>query len=151
MTCFDAHLYEAGWGSLVLMFAFPREAVSVEQVQAYQVEAESEYETGLMVMERDDRVIVTFASHREEYDASIDEVDSGSWLSSMMALRSDIVSGDLRAPYLGWLAGATASFDAFVATDDLARAGRERAAELARRARQRQERDRARHGDATEG
>ena len=118
MTCFDAHLYEAGWGSRTLMFGFPREAVDLAQLRAYQVEAESEYETGLMVLERDRRVIVTFASHQEEYDDWVDEADSRSWLSSMLSLRSDIINGDVRALYLGWLAGAAASFDASVATDD---------------------------------
>ena len=118
VTPFDAHVYEAGWGSHTLMFGFPNAAVDLAQLQAYQVEAESEYETGLMVMARDQRVIVTFASHREEYDDAVDEDESGAWLSSMIELRSDIINGDLRALYLGWLAGAAASFDAFVATDD---------------------------------
>ena len=36
----------------------------------------------------------------------------------MIELRSDIINGDHRALYLGWLAGAAASFDASVATDD---------------------------------
>jgi hypothetical protein len=118
VTHFDAHVYEAAWGSHTLMFGFPRGAVDLTQLQAYQVEAESEYETGLMVLERDSRVIVTFASHQEEYDDWIDEADSRSWLSSMISLRSDIINGDVRALYLGWLAGAAASFDASVATDD---------------------------------
>ena len=73
MTCFDAHLYTANWGTHTLMFAFPRAAVDLEQLNAYRVEAETDYETGLMVMERDDRVIVTFASHREEYDDEVAE------------------------------------------------------------------------------
>jgi hypothetical protein len=104
------------------MFGFPRAAVDLEQVNAYRVEAETEYETGLMVMERDQRVIVTFASHREEYDDEFDEDEDEdepeSSLSPMIELRSDIINGDVRALYLGWLAGAAASFDASVATDD---------------------------------
>ena len=165
-------------------------------------------------------MIVTFASHHEDH-AWIDEASSGTWLPAMASLRSDIVNGDWRAFYLGWLAGASASFDAFDATDsdlddeilpegalenrdlfeppvppglgqltpslrklagflrldralidaaaerstqddatesgerrtvgDLARAARERAAQLGRRASERQARDRAGHPDALDG
>lgn len=118
MRYFDAHLYEANWGTHTLMFGFPRAAIDLEQVHAYRVEAETDYETGLMVMERDQRVIVTFASYREEYDEEVDDDEEESSLSPMIELRSDIINGDPRALYLGWLAGAAASFDASVATDD---------------------------------
>jgi hypothetical protein len=115
-TCFDAHLYEAGWGTRTLMFAFPRNAVEPGQFGAYQVEGD--YESGLLVMERGDRIIVTFASHQEDYSDRIDEEDSAAWLPAMLSLRSDIVDGDFRALYLGWLAGATASVDAEDLGDD---------------------------------
>ena len=39
---FDAHLYEANWGSHTLMFGFPRNAVDLKQVMAYRVEAISD-------------------------------------------------------------------------------------------------------------
>ena len=109
-TCFDAHLYEAGWGTRTLMLAFPRKTIELEKLSAFQVDGD--YEAGLMVLERDDRVIVTFASHQEDYTDWIDEKDSAAWLPGMISLRSDIVNGDFRALYLGWLAGATASVDA---------------------------------------
>jgi hypothetical protein len=112
---FDAHLYEANWGTRTLMFGFPRKAVNPKQLEAFQVD--SDFESGLLVLERGDRVIVTFASHEEEYQDEVDEDDSDSWLRAMISLRSDIVSGDLRALYLGWLAGASATFDAFDATE----------------------------------
>ena len=113
VTHFDAHLYEANWGTHTLMFGFPSNVVDLEQLQAYQVEAISDYESGLFVLARDDRVIVTFASSEEDGEEDsgwIDEEDSGAWLSSMITLRSDIVNGDLRALYLGWLAGATVNY-----------------------------------------
>jgi len=115
VSYFDAHFYEANWGSRTLMFGFPRKAVDPKQLEAFQVD--TDYESGLLLLERGDRVIVTFASHQEEYEDSVDEDDSESWLPAMISLRSDIVDGDLRALYLGWLAGASASFDAFDATE----------------------------------
>lgn len=111
VTHFDAHLYEANWGTHTLMFGFPSNVVDVKQLRAYQVEAVSSYESGLTVVARDNRVIVTFSSSEEEYSGWVDDEDSASWLSSMIALRSDIVNGDLRALYLGWLAGATVNYD----------------------------------------
>lgn len=109
-TYFDAHVYEANWGTHTLMFGFPRKAVDLKHLHAYRVEAVSEYETGLMVAELDERVVVTFASHEEEYGGWIDEGDSKAWLSSMISLRSDVLNGDLRALYLGWLAGSTVNW-----------------------------------------
>ena len=111
-THFDAHLYESNWGSHTLMFGFPRKAVDLKRLRAYRVEAISDYVSGLMVAERADRVIVTFASHEEDSAGWIEEAGSEAWLSSMMTLRSDILNGDLRALYLGWLAGATVNLNA---------------------------------------
>ena len=118
VTYFDAHVYQANWGSHTLMFGFPRRAVDVKPWHAFRVEAVSDYETGLMVQERDGRVIVTFASHEEEYGGWIDEGDSQAWLSTMLSLRDDMVNGDLRALYLGWLAGATGNLDAAEELDE---------------------------------
>ena len=128
-TYFDAHLHEANWGSHTLMFGFPRNAVDLKQVMAYRVEAISDYDSGLMVLDRGDRVIVTFASSDEEDGGWIDEGDSAAWLSSMITLRSDIVNGDLRALYLGWLAGATVNYedDGEADDDELAEDGFENA------------------------
>ena len=128
-TYLDAHLHEANWGSHTLMFGFPRNAVDLKQVMAYRVEAISDYDSGLMVLDRGDRVIVTFASSDEEDGGWIDEGDSAAWLSSMITLRSDIVNGDLRALYLGWLAGATVNYedDGEADDDELAEDGFENA------------------------
>jgi hypothetical protein len=115
---FDAHVYEANWGSHTLMFGFPHKAVDLKQLNGFRVEAVSDYEAGLMVNQRGDRVIVTFASHEEEYEGWIDEGDSKAWLPSLISLRADIMNGDLRALYLGWLAGATLNADAYDEVDD---------------------------------
>jgi hypothetical protein len=104
---FDAHVYEANWGSHTLMFGFPSTSVDLEQANAYRVEANSEYEAGLMVQERRGRVIVTFASHDEVGGGWVDDEESEAWMPSLISLRADILNGDPRALYLGWLAGAT--------------------------------------------
>ena len=110
-TSFDAHVYEANWGSRTLMFGFPRTVVDLDVLKAFEVEAYSEYQDGLTVAVRGSRAILTLSSSDEDAGGWIDEEDSARWLSSMVSLREAIVSGDFRALYLGWLAGATLSLD----------------------------------------
>ena len=107
VTHFDAHLYDSNWGVRTLMFSFPGGALDLAQLQSYRAEAVADYEAGLMVLEQGNKVIVTFGAYEEEpADWSEDEA-SEVWLPGLLSLRADIANGDLRALYLGWLAGAT--------------------------------------------
>jgi hypothetical protein len=92
---FDAHLYVANWGTHRLMFRLPRELVDVEAIEAYRGEE------GLQITKHKNVVVLEFCSQDEE---------GGGWeegegqLDGLIALRADLLNGDLRSLYLGWLA-----------------------------------------------
>ena len=94
---FDAFLYLANWGTHELMLRLPRRVLDASTVKQYCCgESASAREQG-------DQVILEFRSE-DESGEWIDE-DPGH-LSSLIPLRADIASGDLRALYLAWLACA---------------------------------------------
>ena len=88
------------------MLGFPKSAVDVEQLKLYAVDAYADYESGVSVQDTGDRVLVTFSFCEEEGGGWMDEGEAESWMPSMIQLRADIMNGDLRAMYVGWLAGA---------------------------------------------
>jgi hypothetical protein len=95
---FDAHVYVANWGTNILMFGMPETAVNVEALQAYQTDS------GFAVQVRGGRVIVTFERQDEDGGGDWIEEDEGAgWMSALVGLRADLINGDLRAAYLGWL------------------------------------------------
>jgi hypothetical protein len=93
---FDAHVYVANWGTHVFMLKVPRDLVDVDAAREY----ETEYTLSIHLHR--DSVIFNFCSPE---DARDDDWDSGEgWLASLLPLRDDLMQGDLRSLYLGWLA-----------------------------------------------
>src|SRR5919106_1991353 len=92
---FDAFLYLANWGTHELMLRLPRRVLDASMVKQYCCgESASAREKG-------EQVILEFRSESESGEWI--EEDTGH-LSSLIPLRADIASGDLRALYLAWLA-----------------------------------------------
>ena len=93
---FDAFLYLANWGTHELMFRLPRRVLDLATVKQYCCgESASARANG-------EQVIIEFRSESESGEWI--EEDSGH-LASLIPLRADIASADLRALYLAWLAG----------------------------------------------
>jgi hypothetical protein len=93
---FDAFFYFANWGTHTLMFRLPAELVNVAELRPYcDGEVVSLKETGKYVL-------LEFVS-QDEGGEFYGEKDPS--LASMITLRTDILAGDLRCLYLGWLAG----------------------------------------------
>ncbi len=91
---FDAFLYFANWGTHWFMLRLPRALLDLETATLYcSCEAVTAWEKG-------DYVILEFRSEDESGDWYEDEEGS---LSSLIPLRAEIASGDLRSLYLGWL------------------------------------------------
>lgn len=100
---FDAHLYVANWGTRCLMLKVPRGLVDVQAARQYQTD-----ET-MFVRTSKKNVVFVFESNDEEYE----DWDSGEgWLASLLPLRDDLMQGDLRSLYLGWLSGIREGSDA---------------------------------------
>lgn len=91
---FDAFLYYANWGTRRLMLRLPRRLVDIERASVYCCgEHASQHVKG-------DSVILEFLSDAEPEDEL--EEDEGA-LDSLIPLRADLLAGDLRTLYLGWL------------------------------------------------
>jgi hypothetical protein len=104
---FDAMLYTANWGTRRLMFRFPKALVSLEDMAPFCLDE------GIGIQTIGDYVVL---------DIWYDE-EGGYWaeesnLSPFLRLREDILHGDYRTLYLGWLQAATRD-DVEVIEEDL--------------------------------
>lgn len=96
---FDAHVYLANWGSRRLMLSLPLGALAVETLEPYCVDGTFADEgTG-------SRRILDWSVNFEDYEY-LDEGGAGSWMARLVPLRDELLRGDTRCLYLGWLAAA---------------------------------------------
>src|SRR5262249_13494015 len=95
---FDVFVYVANWGTHRCMLRLPRRALDPDSARRY---CDDEH-TKLHVTR--DHVILEFRSQDEEAAGWVDDEEAEGWLPSLVSLRAELASGDLRALYLGWLA-----------------------------------------------
>ena len=94
--CFDLHLYLANWGTHRFMLRLPQRFLDLRLARHYCAgEAAAVRATA-------EHVILDFESRDESGDWEVDEDGSG-WLASLAPLRGELMQGDLRCLYLGWL------------------------------------------------
>lgn len=92
---FDAFVYVANWGTHRLMLRIPRRLLDVEAAQAY---CDGEV---VSLTARKEHVVLEFSSQDEEGD---EWTEGEYWMPSLVSIRDELMRGDLRALYLGWLA-----------------------------------------------
>jgi hypothetical protein len=90
---FDAFLYLANWGSRWLMLRLPEKLLD-RQVAAPYCGGKS-----ASCRWKDDSVILSFRSEDEDPDW----IHGEGWLAALVETRSELMRGDHRALYLGWL------------------------------------------------
>ncbi len=93
---FDAFIHLASGGMRRLMFRVPKTSLDPKAARLYS--------TGETAWSRTARSHVTLGFRAEEEESSWEEEGNG-WLDQVISLRADLVSGDHRVLYLGWLAG----------------------------------------------
>jgi hypothetical protein len=92
---FDAFVYVANWGTHRLMLRIPRPFVDGAAVEAY---CDGEV---VSLTAGEDHVVLEFCSQ----DDSSGEWEEGEhWMPSLISIRDELMRGDRRALYLGWLA-----------------------------------------------
>lgn len=91
---FDAHLYLANWGTRRLMLRLPAACLPLDEVKPYVVPG------ALEARATREHVILDFQSDTEEGG---DYEEGAGWLASLLPLRWDLLHGDRRCLYLGWL------------------------------------------------
>ncbi len=99
---FDAHVYVANWCACWLFLRVPKDAFDAKTLQAF--------ETGsaLTVDRTDPHWILEWALNESENYDRFGEEDGRGWMGRLVPLRDDLLRGDLRPLYLGWLAGVSA-------------------------------------------
>src|SRR5262249_243931 len=92
---FDAHLYLANWGSHRLMLRLPRRLLDEKTAKLYCAGRLAE------ARRKGELVVLDFNAEDDSGDGEWEE--AGPWLASLISIRADLLRGDLRALYLGWL------------------------------------------------
>jgi len=91
---FDAFLYFANWGSRRFMLRLPAKLLDPKTASSYCAGQ------NLSCQQKDGHIILSFEAELEDYEWQEEE---RSWLASLVPIRSDLMRGDHRALYLGWL------------------------------------------------
>ena len=90
---FDAFIYVTNWGARELYLRLPQEMIDYKRLKA------SLPGKTAVIRNSGKFVIVAF-----EGEVELDDWDEGTgWMGSLMSLRSDLLRGDYRCLYLGWL------------------------------------------------
>jgi hypothetical protein len=93
---FDAFIYVANWGTHQLMLRVPRRLIDLKAAEAYAAESCMEIVTTA------EHAVFNFLGNTEEPEGW--EEGEGR-LAGLLPVRNELLAGDLRALYLGWLAG----------------------------------------------
>lgn len=106
---FDAHLYFANWGSSSLMLRLPLSALDKSLLQEFVGPslsgAGSGSEDALEVIATPEHIILAWRFNDDSgyCDRFCDE-EGAEWLNRLLPLRDELLGGDTRPLYLGWLA-----------------------------------------------
>ncbi|MFH1134672.1 MAG: hypothetical protein V1816_01155 [Pseudomonadota bacterium] len=95
---FDAHVYVANWMTAIFMVRLPLEALAQETAQAMA-------ESGVLDFTANQtHWVITWRLEESENYSRFNGEDGRSWMARLAPLRDELLSGDLRGLYIGWLA-----------------------------------------------
>ena len=92
---FDAFVYVANWGTHQLMLRFPKGTLDPEELEPY-CDARS------LSLHKGEALVLDFINQPED---SWEDESGSEWMATLSRLRDELLSGDFRALYLGWLGG----------------------------------------------
>jgi hypothetical protein len=95
---FDAHVYVANWMTAIFMVRLPMEALTRETAKAAAVPYLLDIKST-----KPHRIITWSLEESENYDRFGMEDGSG-WMARLAPVRDELLRGDLRSLYIGWLA-----------------------------------------------
>jgi hypothetical protein len=99
---FDAHVYVANWRSCWLFLRLPKDVFDIETLSAFKTE------NAFNVNRSESHWILQWELSESEDDERFAMEDGRGWMGRLVSLRDELLRGDLRPLYLGWLAGASA-------------------------------------------
>ncbi len=97
---YDAHFYIANWGTVRLGLAFPKGTIAPETIQPY-LRGGERYGDTLTVKEIGNRFIVWWERNEE---GGYWETEGEGLIDQLIGIREQLLRGDYRALFLGWLA-----------------------------------------------
>jgi hypothetical protein len=98
---FDAHIYLANWGTAVFMLRLPRTVLDRKALHTCTVDEVLEAESTPTHW-----VLAWHLNESEDYDRFGIEDGSG-WMARLSPVREELLRGDLRSLYIGWLAAVS--------------------------------------------
>jgi hypothetical protein len=107
---FDAHVYSANWGQCRLMLRLPVSSFDRSMVDACvrrrSGRASPRFEQALEASVGREHCILGFSFNDESGDLERfwGQTDGPGWMARLLPLRDELLRGDLRPLYLGWLA-----------------------------------------------
>jgi hypothetical protein len=107
---FDAHVYSANWGECSLLLRLPRAALTpallAEFVQSTPAKKRLSYNSAIESCATSEHWILGwyFLDEEREQERFWSEEDGPGWLGRLLSLRDELLRGDTRPLYLGWLA-----------------------------------------------
>lgn len=107
---FDAHVYSANWGCCRLMLRLPRAVLEAAELAPFIAPATASSGFGQLfsVVETAEHWILDwdFSDDSGEYERFWSQDDGPGWMGRLLPLRDELLRGDPRPLYLGWLARA---------------------------------------------
>ncbi len=98
---FDAHVYVANWMTAIFMVRVPIEALSQKTAKAMAVRYILDFKAT-----KTHWVITWSLNESENYDRFGME-DGRGWMARLAPVRDELLRGDIRSLYIGWLAAVT--------------------------------------------
>lgn len=104
---FDAHVYSSNWGSCHLMLKLPRDVLGQSDLAGFFGDRDDRTMGGaFLVQQAEAHCIVTWAFDDDsgDYERFWGHEDGPGWMARLLPLRDELLRGDLRPLYLGWMA-----------------------------------------------
>ena len=107
---FDAHLYSADWGSCRLLLRLPREICDARSLRDYTGGREhansSRFEKSFDAIDTDTYCLLDWCFNDDsgEHARFSEQADGAGWMAQLLPIRDELLRGDTRPLYLGWLA-----------------------------------------------
>jgi hypothetical protein len=99
---FDAHVYVANWMTAIFMVRVPIDAISKETVEAMAVSDILKFKTTKT------HWIITWTLDESEDEDRFALEDGRGWMARLAPVREELLRGDIRSLYIGWLEAVTA-------------------------------------------
>ncbi len=98
---FDVHVYLANWMTAIFMLRLPIEALARETAEAVAVPDVLECKATA------DHWIITWRLEESADYSRFDSDDGRGWMARLAPIRDELLRGDLRSLYIGWLSAVT--------------------------------------------